>query len=266
MGCVAVVFVLVLVTPGEAAAAPRFGMQILPTYFSGDFGSNANTDILYVLLILGLSSERQDLRASIPFLTIRTDEPVTFVGGDVIGRPPKTGSVGPSTESGVGDIVLKDEVYLARGDERWHPWVSVIGRVKLPTANEKQGLGTGEFDYGPGAGLIQPLGGKWSLLVEVDYVVRGDPPGVDLRNTLWNSAGVQLKPTSTAAVYLFYDSRQTVLTGRETIRDVTLGYDHRLSDTVTFRSAAYYGLSSSAEDFGLSLGFVMKEGVRSRED
>ena len=252
--------------PCEASAAPRFGAQILPAYFTGDFGSGVETRILYVPLILGLSSERHDLRITIPYLSIRAEEPLTFVGGDVIGRGPRAVAAGPSTESGIGDVILKEEFYLAMGDGVRRPWVSVMGRVKVPTADEKRGLGTGELDYSPGVGLIQPLGSRWSLLAAMEYVIRGDPPDTELRNTLWGSAGVQVRPARVASIYLFYDHRQSVLSGREAIQELTLGYDHRVSDTVAFRSAIYYGLSDSAEDFGLSLGIAMKQKVRSREN
>jgi hypothetical protein len=257
-----VALLLAILIPREAAARARFGGQILPAYFTGEFGGDVETRILYVPLVFSVSSERQDFRITVPFLSIRTEEPVLFVGGDVVSPASGGSGSGPSTESGPGDIVLKEEVFLIKGDGAWRPWVSGIARIKVPTADEERGLGTGKLDYGPGAGLIQPLGGRWTLLAEFLYVVRGDPSSFDLRNTLWSSAGVQLRATSMTSLYLFLESRQSVLPGREAIRDLTFGYDRRLSDAVTFRSAAYLGLSDTAEDFGLSLGIAIKGSER----
>lgn len=248
---------LALLTRGEAAAAARFSGQLLPSYFAGDYGSGSDTDIYYVPLILGVATQRQEFKATFPWLSIRTEEPVTFVGGDIINRP--SSSMGETTESGIGDIVLKEEVYLMMGDASHRPWISGIARVKLPTADETRGLGTGEADYGAGVGYIQPLGPKWSLLAELQYVVRGDPPGYDLKNTLWVDAGVQYAPTPGASLYLLVDSRQSVIRGRKDLRDLSLGYSHHLTKVLSFESAVYRGLSSTAEDYGLMLGLKVKQ-------
>ncbi|MFQ5844954.1 MAG: transporter, partial [Planctomycetota bacterium] len=225
-----------LLVGSPAAARVDVDARIVPAFFTGEFGSDVRTDITYIPLILRLSSARQEFRLTAPYLSIRTEEPVTFAGGDVIRR----GTGGTTTESGAGDLVLQEDLFFLQGGGR-RPWVSGSFRVKLPTADETQGLGTGELDYGPGVGLIQPLGSRWSILASVQYVVRGDPPGTDLRNTRWLSAGTQVRLGRGASVNLFYENRQSVLRGRDDIQDVSLGYDQRLSDTVTFRSILFLG-------------------------
>lgn len=239
-----------------AHAQTRFDGQILPAYFTGDFDSGVDTEILYVPLIFRVSTARQDFRVTIPFLHVRTEEPVIFVGGDILPR----GEGGVTTESGPGDVILKEEVFFVRGDGRKRPWISGIGRVKLPTADEEKGLGTGELDYGPGGALIQPVGRWVNLLAEVQYVVRGDPPEQDLRNTLWTSAGIHWRLSDSTSLSLVYDDRQSVIEGRENLRDLSVGYDQRLSPSVTSRVTAYLGLSDTAEDYGVSLGLSMRGG------
>lgn len=232
---------------------------MLPAYFSGDFGGDIATDITYLPFIFTAGSDRHELRLTVPLLSIRTEEPVDFVGGEVLPRRPGGGPAGPVTESGPGDIVLQDEIFFVQGNER-RPWISGTVRVKLPTADESRGLGSGEIDYGPGAGILQPAGKRWTLIGDVQYVVRGDPPGADYRNTVWVSAGAQARVSPRDSIGLFYDRRQSVLRGRTAIRDFTLGYDRRLGPSVTFRTALYVGLSDTAEDYGFSAGFSVLSG------
>jgi hypothetical protein len=212
-----------------------------------------DSDITYVPFIFAVRGGRQDFRLTVPWLSIRTSEPITFVGGDVIRRE----SGGVTEASGPGDVVAEHEVYFVRGGSG-RPWVSGGVRVKFPTADEREGLGTGELDYGPTAAIIQPLGAAWHLIGELRYVVRGDPPGIDYRNTVWLAAGVQKRIAEGTHLSLILDHRQSVLRGRDTIRDLTVGFDRRLTPVVGLRSAAYIGLSETAQDFGLAVGLAFR--------
>ncbi len=223
--------------------------RILPAYFSGDFGSDIGTRITYVPLVLTVRSRRNEFRTTVPFLSIQTDQAVTFVGGEVI----PSGSDGRQTESGLGDVVLQDDYYLKEGTAHT-PWIFAGLRLKLPTGDESRGLGTGETDVGPGAGIIQRVGSRWSLLAEARYVIRGDPPGTDYRNTPWVAVGTQVRASESSWVSLFYDRRESVLRDRSAIEDLSLGYDRQLSRTARLRSAVFVGLSDTAEDYGVSLG------------
>lgn len=253
-----------LVPPGLAHAGARVSAQVLPAWFTGEFGSDIETDILYVPLVFGIDSERQSFRATFPYVWIRTEEPVTFVGGDIIrrgpivvpGPAPMPAGGGETTDSGPGDVVLKEEFFFLKGDGVKRPWLSGIARVKLPTADEEKGLGTGETDYGPGVGLIQPIGSRLGFVAEALYVVRGDPEDFDLENTWWTSAGLQVRPTGAASIHLIYERRQSVIDGREAIEDLMLGWDQKVTGNVTFRSGLFYGLSDTAEDWGAMLGFT----------
>lgn len=238
-----------------ALGETRTDVRFIPAYFSGDFGSGVQTDILYLPLILKSGTENWEFRLTVPFLSIRTDQPVTFAGSEVIRR----GAGNAATESGPGDVIVQGEHFFVEGAER-RPWISGIFRLKVPTADETQGLGTGEFDYGPGAAIVQPAGRRLSLIAAANYVVRGDPPGTDFRNTRWISVGAQARPSEGSSVNIFLENRQSVLRGRDDILDLSLGYDRRLSPTVTFRSALFLGLSSTAEDWGFSAGLSARLG------
>lgn len=133
-------------------------------------------------------------------------------------------------------------------------------RVKLPTADESRGLGTGEIDYGPGAGIVQPVGPRWSLIATMDYVIRGDPEGFDLENTIWYSGGAQLRLTPDSTFGLFYDRRESVVRGRDALEDLGLTWAGRFTPSLSIPVTAFYGLSDTAEDWGLSVGIAIRGG------
>ncbi|MCZ6696245.1 MAG: hypothetical protein O7A63_06870 [Acidobacteria bacterium] len=245
---------LTLVAPGlSGSARGEIDFRISPAFFSGDFGSDIGTDVAYLPFTMRVRTARQEFRATLSFLSIHTDEPVTFIGGEIIPGGPG----GSTSQTGPGDLVLRDDFFFLQGTRR-SPWVYGSLRAKLPIADENKGLGTGEFDYGAGVGIIQPLDGRWSLLVEALYVVRGDPPGIDYENTWWALIGTQAQLSERMRWNLYYESRESVIQGRTTIRDLSTGISRRVSDALSWRADLFIGLSDTAEDYGLSLGFTIR--------
>ncbi|HKY33488.1 MAG TPA: hypothetical protein VJV23_13220 [Candidatus Polarisedimenticolia bacterium] len=260
---------LLLATLPAAAAEPEVKASFLPSWFSGDFGTGVDARIVTLPFSVSASFGKHELRATLPWLSVTTAEPVVLVGGEVVGRPDEVpapqvpplpgGPAGSEQEgetsvSGIGDLVVQYEHFFLEGDGR-RPWLSGIARLKVPTADEEKGLGTGSADYGGGIGLSQPLGGRWSGFGSALYLVRGDAPGLDLRDTFWWSAGVQARLGERASIHVVYDDRQSSIRGREASRSAGLGFDRRIGDRATFRAALFAGLSETAEDLGASIGF-----------
>jgi len=243
---------LFLACPARAAELQP-EIRFVPAYFSGDFGTGISTEMSYVPIILILGSPRQEFRLTLPYLSVTTSQPVTFVGSEIIPR----GSGGRTTESGLGDVVAQEEYFFVEGGKR-RPWISGLFRIKAPTADETRGLGTGEWDYGPGASFIQPLGDRWSLLGEAMYVVRGDPRGADFRNTWWLSGGLQRKLWGASSANFYYERLQSVLPGRPDLVDLIVGFDHGFARRLTLRTSVFVGLSDTAEDYGLSAGISLR--------
>jgi outer membrane putative beta-barrel porin/alpha-amylase len=233
----------------DAEAATKVDFRFLPAYFSGTYGTGIDTAITYLPLIMVVSSDRQEFRLTVPYLSTHTSEPVLYLGGEVIGPIPG----GSTSESGIGDVVAQEEVFFLQGTAH-RPWLSGILRIKFPTADESKGLGSGETDYGGGLGIIQPLTGRWTLIGAWQYIVRGDPPGVDFQNTTWLTIGAEWRHSARSSWNAFYDSRQSVIAGRTDLNDFSVGYDRIVSPRVTFRSMVFFGLTSTAEDFGISAG------------
>ena len=70
--------------------------------------------------------------------------------------------------------------------------LALRGVVKIPTADEDLGLGTGKVSWGGDLTLSKSLDEKADLHLSVGYTVNGDPDDVDLANALKLAAGINI--------------------------------------------------------------------------
>jgi len=151
-------------------------------YESGDYATGRNLEAWKVpLLIEWAPLERLMLAVEIPYLYQSHTGSTVVVGGtptpvrrgaDTTGGT-GTPSVGvtESADSGLGDINLTASVTLLK-EQTKAPRVFAHLYAKLPSADERKGLGTGEFDWGGGLGIGKRLG-DWSTYAEALYILPG---------------------------------------------------------------------------------------------
>ena len=221
---------------------------------TGDFGSSQNLDFLYLPAVLKYQRPRSEYRLTVPYLRVSASDPNGFADVRFF-ETPAAGA--QSKASGLGDIVFRAEGFVLTGTAR-RPWLSLTGRIKLPTA-ERGVLGTGEADYGAGVSAIQRLG-AWILFGSAEYTWIGDPPGIDYRNVMQYEAGAGVDAGRSSLLYLSWYRRDSIIRGRAAIEDVALGWDLKLDEGVKLRATLYQGLSNTAEDTGVTLGFSFRAG------
>ena len=242
-----IVMLLSFALVSAAHAETRTEVRLLASYRNGEFATPEEVSISSLSAVI---SERHEFTVTVPYLSITSDRPVTFVGDQVIER---TGG-GERTESGPGDVLVEEEYFLITGLGR-RPWVSALFQLKLPAADESEGLGSGETDAGAGAGITQPLGDRLHLVGQARYVVRGDPPDIDYRDTLRLTLGLQRRLADNGSASLLYERRQSVLRDRPDLAELYLGYDRGLARRVNLRAGVAIGLSDTAADYGVTIGF-----------
>lgn len=108
-------------------------------YLTGDYGLASDTDVFAGILALEHDADRWRVRGDVSVLTIDGPSAVGTGGG--------TAGARPSTDrtTGLGDTNLEGTWKFLEPESARQ--INLTGRVKLPTANEDHGLGTGEFDY-----------------------------------------------------------------------------------------------------------------------
>ncbi len=96
------------------------------------------------------------------------------------------------SQSGLGDITLTAG-YIILQESQTLPAVRPLIYLKFPTADEDEGLGTGEFDVGGGLGAVKWFG-RWYTFAEGRYIFQGSNSDLGLKDygTLEGEAGYRL--------------------------------------------------------------------------
>ena len=109
-------------------------------YSSGDYGSTTTTRITSLAATARYETGQWVYRATVPYLIVKGDTNVIPGVGAVDDVPARSDSA-----SGLGDIVLS-ATYGAYYNRATTLGMDLTAKLKLPTADESKGLGTGEPD------------------------------------------------------------------------------------------------------------------------
>ncbi len=115
-----------------------------------------------------------------------------------------------TTDSGLGDIILRGRYYLIE-ESTILPLVALTGRIKFPTADADRGLGTGEFDEGVGVELTKRLADRWLAYLDGGYNFIGDAPDTDFHNQWWYDAGIGYDVTDNLHMSVFYEEYRALV-------------------------------------------------------
>jgi hypothetical protein len=235
------------VAPAHAQDAdPSWGFAAGAEFVSGEYGGDESVDEWYVPLTTWVDVGRVSFRVTVPYLSVDAPSGTIIVGPGgqpIIGDGPRT------TESGLGDIIaavtVRDVLTAMEGDLA----LDLTGKVKLGTADEDKGLGSGETDYTVQADLLRFFP-QFTAVASVGYVFRGDPDDYDLDDGMLAMLGGTWFIGNARSLGLFMEYREASF----------LDNDDRLEATGYFgwpiregwRGSVYLitGLSDSSPDFG----------------
>jgi hypothetical protein len=177
------------------------------------------------------------------------------VGGSLGGVPTQGAPAGERrVRSGAGDIWLRGDYFALAGDGRRRPWLSLLGRLKIPTASEDEGLGTGEVDAGAGISYTQPWGEAITTFLDITRKHVGDPPGTDFQDTTGLVGGISGRLSRRLTIYLMYDREDSIVPGLSAGESLIGGLTLRSAGGWRLSASALAGLSETREDVGAMLG------------
>lgn len=222
-------------------------------YTSGDYGASEKTRIVYIPLTVRSESERLMFQVTAPY--IRVDAPAagqTIIGPG--GIPIQTGTDGRESNSGLGDVVTAARYTLLDGSASGL-LLDATGKIKLGTADESQGLGTGENDYSLQLDGAQVLDRGFTLFATMGYRIYGDPPGVEFDNVFFGSLGGIYKLFPDTSGGLVYDFRERITPRSDSQRELTAFMTHRIDKSTKVQGYVVRGFSDSSPDWGGGLLF-----------
>lgn len=236
-----------LLASAQDAAQPEPGKWRVSAgfdYSKGDYGDDEDTKIVAIPMSVSYAKFPWTGKLSIPYLEI--DGPGVVVGG-ADGRTIVEGAGGTTESSGLGDTVAS----LMYSFDTWSenaPYVDVTAKVKIPTGDEDEDLGTGAFDYRAQVDLAQPMG-DWMPYGTLGYQVFGSSDDYDLDNRFYLSLGTDYRITKATRVGLVYDFKQAA--SEDNVSEASAYVSHKLNAEWTVNAYTVAGFSDGSPDWAL---------------
>ncbi len=237
-----------LAAPAQAEDDNYMQFSVGADYSSGDYGTTPDTKILAVPVGFKLKQGDFFVRASLPWL--RVEGPA--VPGDGGAIP----TAGPTNlRSGIGDLTMAAGYSLPIGDTTYF---DVTGKVKLPTASESKGLGTGTTDFTAEGELTQVFG-MTSVSVRGGRRFNGSTAAFPL-NDVWQAGASIYHTSGDVTLGLDYDWREGALPTAPDRSELTGSIGFKLNDGFRLQGYAYTGLSDGSPNLGGGLQLVYRIG------
>lgn len=174
-----------------------------------------------------------------------------FVGGDVV----RSTDMLDRDETGIGDAIVGTRFRFWEDEEREMAAAGLF-QVKLPTADDGKGLGSGEIDY-IGAGTVTAaLGEKASLTGYAQLGLIGRPGGDDLQTVvaLVPSVAIDERTGVFAELAMFQNE------GPSDPMQLMLGVTRLLEVDMLADAGLVFGLNEEAPDLVLFIGLTLNLG------
>lgn len=216
---------------------------------SGDYGTGNTTQITSLAATARYDSGFWIYRATVPYLRIRGDTSIVPGVGRLRGA-----SNDRRTASGLGDMVLS-ATYTAHYDRASTLGMDLTGKVKLATADEDEGLGTGEHDFALLADFYKTFD-RVTGFGGVGYHILGDAPGVPLENVWSATLGASYKLSERDSAGASLDGRERVAPGASPQRELVAFFIRKLDRAWKAQVYALIGLADGSPDWGAGLSFA----------
>ncbi len=227
-------------TPAVTVPPPVVTIGTGFDYSSGDYGLADDTEVMSVPLVLGYTSGNWNFEARAPWVRIKGPATVVGAGGGAV-RPTA------AAESGLGDIYLSSTYRFGAiaGDVN----SSFTLRVKLPTADEDKGLGTGEADYYGQLDFFETFGSV-TPYVSLGYAVLGDSNVYQLEDGPFASAGAHFRTSDSTVFTLGYNWRHRFVAGGDSGSDALAAVTHDINASWRVMLYGLVGFSDASPDAG----------------
>ncbi|MDD2092450.1 hypothetical protein NP522_19900 [Pseudomonas guariconensis] len=211
-------------------------------YSRGDYGTAATSETWYVPVIGKYETGPMIYKLTIPYL--RITNPAVGPGGE-----PLAGDDCGRVESGLGDTVASADYALLDGRDGGNLLVDLVGKIKLPTADEDHCLGTGKTDYSAQVDLVRAFGAV-NGFATLGWKKFGDPADSDFHDPVFTSIGLLSRIATATSIGAVYDWRQKVTSDGDEIQELTLFLTQKLSEGWKVQLYALKGFSDASPDSG----------------
>jgi hypothetical protein len=223
----------------QSTALYKWEVDSSVSYSSGDYGEEENTDIAYIPVSIKRFFSDGQVGVVVPWLYVKS--------------PSFEPEGGTETDSGLGDIWVKGRYYAVEQHGSW-PYVDLLAKVKLPTADEGKYLGTGELDYEFGVDVSRWFARDWFGFAELDYTFVGDPPDFNYDDQIFLDLGGGRQVTPSLQLSGYYEFASAIIPGDPDYQSVIFSGSYRTTPQVRVYGLVEAGLTDGAPDYGVTFG------------
>ena len=259
------------------AQGEQWQVGMTPSFSSGRYGTSTRTDVFYTPVTARRLFDSGDVTLVVPFTCIRGNGGIVIVNGMPVRQERLDGAqtdtttrtsdgttrtatttttttVQPLRHCGLGDVVLRGRYYAI--DERgWIPTIAIRAHVKMPTASEEHGLGTGRPDEGVGVEITRTIGRGLVAMVDGGYTIIGDRAGDEFNNSWWYDIGLgQDLAGGVVNLSVFVEEYRALVPGVENAREALAAVSLKSASGWRVQSSGAVGLTSGAPDHGFTVG------------
>lgn len=217
-------------------------------YSSGEYGSTTTTRITTLAATGRYETGPWVYRATVPYLQVKGDTNV------IPGIGQAGGAARSDTASGLGDIVLS-ATYAAYYNKATTLGMDLTAKLKLATADESEGLGTGEHDVVLLLDLYQTFD-RITGFGGIGYHILGDSPSLPLENAWSANLGASYKLDERDSAGAMLEGRQRVVPGGSRQRELVGFFARKLDRFWKAQAYALLGLADGSPDWGAGLSFA----------
>ena len=229
------------------------------SYLEGDFGTGTTAQTIYMPFTLRYLGERFDVGLNIPFVYKDSSAAISIIDGRPIRiRNDPVSNIIDLIAPGVGDLSVKGRLYLFDdpGTDSFLPAITPTARVKFPTADASEGLGTGEYDFGLGLELDKQVE-NFFLFADFGYTFIGNPPGTNLRDQISAGTGVGYQILKSLSASVTYAWSRALVSGTDDPMDIITNVSWRITRTFTWTPFVSFGLTDGSPDY--AVGFSLSK-------
>lgn len=235
-------------TESNTLSNGRFSISVGTDYSSGDYGASEDTEVWAIPISLKYRTGAWRFGASTSWLRVTSPNNVD-ADGNFIGSGGKK-----NTEAGMGDVHLS-AAYTLLDDRDYLVGLDVIGKVKIPTADEDKFLGTGKVDYGLNLEVFKTIK-HWTPYWNVGYKWKGDPSDINYKNMWSTSLGFEYQVNRDLIIGASYDWQQKVTQFSQNAQEASVYANYHLNDTNKLNFYLLTGYSDASPDWGSGLVLV----------
>jgi len=219
-------------------------------YEEGAYGTADSTSLWRVPLNISFRKKNIGLFASVPLLLATSDGDIITSNKTSMRRSDTTASQKRAqTVTGIGDILLSASYYLTP-DYRNETTYRMTATLKLGTADEAKGLGTGENDLFIEGGFLKNID-EYILSGTLGYEISGDSSLFLYNNVFYVTAGLskRLEMNSQIGTYLYFS--QSITDNSDSPLELSVFYTQPVAKNRSIYLFFSKGFSDASPDFSI---------------